>query len=1276
MKRKLSRITVLAMAFLMMLSSAVSGAQLDNKTPQDRTPNPVSNEVKPNPQFDPNELVRVVVEMEDEPSIAEATRQGKKFKDLPKQAKDKMKADKLKGQAATKSKAKDKGVKLKEYESFTTIVNGFSADVSFKDIEALKEIPGVAEVSITNEYQRPEATPEMKYSKELVEAQSAWRDYGFKGEGMVIGIIDTGLDPSHRDMVLTDDSTGALTEAEVNEAAEAFNLPGTFRTAKVPYGYNYMDDNQEIRDIAPGASMHGMHVSGIAGANGDEENGGIKGIAPEAQLLALKVFGNDPEVQTTYGDIYIKAIDDAINLGADVLNMSLGSTAGFVSADSPEQEAIKRATENGIMMAISGGNSANFGNGWANPWAENPDIGVVGSPGIAYDSLQVASLENSYVELDAVNYTAGAEAGQAGYNVSGTVDPNTLEQKTFDLVYAGLGTPADFEGKDFTGKFALIQRGEFNFTAKTLNAQAAGAAGVFIYNNTDGTINMADDPAIEIPHLFMSKSDGDKLAASLTAGEQVQVTFAGEKITALNSEAGKMSSFTSWGTTPNLDFKPEITAPGGQILSTLENNQYGIMSGTSMSAPHVAGGSALVYQRIDGEFGLEGYDRMLRAKNIMMNTASPLIDKGAVNSAFAWDLPYSPRRQGAGVMQLNSALSTPAMVTNKETGEAKVALKEVGDQFGFDLELENFSNEEVTYDVTANIQTDLAAYGSLGWDADGLEAQALADAVITINGQETETVTLKAGQKRKVKVTVDVTNAKVVEPSITGNFEATVPVEDVFENGYFVEGFVTFTDPADTNPTLNVPYMGFKGDWNDPNIFDGTVYDEESFYGAAGAVYSSGGYYYLGYNPVDGSYTKENLAISPNGDGVQDQIIGIISLLRNAEQAEVRVLDEEGNALRTIRSEFDLRKHYYDSGLAPTYSLDPGRAWDGNINGQLAEDGDYIYEVRARLDETREWQSFQLPVQVDTVVPEVAASFNPEENTFTVQAVDNEGGSGVAYYMLVADGTALPDLYSAEQTELDLPEGASADAEYSVVAVDFAGNEVASEVTVGDDRVAPIVRLTEPETLSVYNTNELNFVGTVEEEGELAKLTIADQDIPFTYNEEAGVYEFDTTLTFEDGVKDFRVEAVDSSGNAFDFKRTIFVDSTGPELEIDGLSSKTYVKYKEANPVVDVTVKDNFDEIRFYLNGNELFFQQFEQPFEMRAFEKTFEDIELELAEGENVFVFEVSDVAGNKTAKTVELYKLKEGEKPPKGDKERVPNPGKGKGPGKPDNPGKGPQK
>ncbi len=733
------------------------------------------------------------------------------------------------------------------------MMNGFSVEVEYKDFQTIEKIPNVKEVSIANEYKRPIAEPDMVNSKELVEAQQAWRDYGFKGEGMVVGVIDTGIDHQHQDMVLADDTEVALTEKQVNATIEKEDLPGRYYTEKVPYGYNYMDENHAYTDDFPGASSHGTHVAGSVGANGNEDNNGIKGIAPEAQLLNLKVFGNDPDFQSTYGDIYIKAIDDAIKLDADVLNMSLGSPAGFVNDESPEQQAVTRAVDNGVFMSISAGNSAMFGDGYFYPYASNPDYGVAGSPGVAEDSLQVASFENSLMKVDALEYNINGETGTFGFlSASETAPP--ADGSSFELVDVGLGYAEDYDGKDIEGKYALVQRGELDFVTKALNAQKAGASGVFVYNNTDGMVNMATEPEVVIPQLFLSKSDGELLAEGLANGQAPTVAFHGETTSIVNPESGKMSDFTSWGLTPNLDFKPEITAPGGQIYSTLNNGEHGIKSGTSMAAPHISGGSALVLERVDQEFGYEGANRVNLAKQLMMNTGKTVDFEGA---------PVSPRRQGAGILQLHAALSTPVVVTESETGEAKVALKEVTENTAsFELTAENFTDEAVTYEVEANAQTDSPADGG--------------GVLVTAPNQF-------PAQELDGAATVD-HNMVEVPASGSTSFEVTIDVSDwdadlnsIFTNGYWLEGFVTLTDPADVHPTLTVPYAGFKGEWDDAPIFDAA--DESSYYGMTGIATDLGGGSY--------GFFEDDAIISPNGDGELDDALLVVSFLRNAKKRKL-----------------------------------------------------------------------------------------------------------------------------------------------------------------------------------------------------------------------------------------------------------------------------------------------------------------------------------------------------------------------------------------------------
>lgn len=1019
------KIIAILLAFLFIFSSSVGAAgapglspkTLDVTKPQLNRGDKISLEEA---GVDPDEVVRVVVELSGKAPIQVATEKGVRFADLPKAEQLKLQREATQARDKVKKEVTNKKLASKVIQEFTTVMNGFSVEVKYKDIAKIKAISGVKDVYIAKQYELPETTPDMVYSKELVQAQEAWRDYGRKGEGMVIGIIDSGIDPTHKDMVLTNPGTAKLTEELVNSIIAEKGLPGKYFSEKVPYGYNYANNNHNIVDRNSATGAHGMHVAGTSAANGDEENGGVKGVAPEAQLLALRVF---PESgQYTYADIYVRAIDDAIALGADVLNMSLGATSGFVAPEDPEQQAIKRAFENGIIVSVSAGNSSMFGDGYFYPYTSNPDYGVVGTPGVSYYSTQVASLENSYLVSSEAIYTIGEEETSAPYLSAGQTPPTIGE--TYELVYAGLGYPEDFVGKDFTGKFALIKRGELAFVDKTLNAQAAGAAGVIIYNNTDGVVNMATDPAIVIPQLFMLKSDGDRMAAALQDGKTVTVTFTGKVAAVPNPEAGLLSDFSSWGLTPNLDFKPEILAPGGQIYSTVNDNQYETMSGTSMAAPHVAGGSALVLERVDDEFGLEGFDRANLAKNLMLNTAQPIEFDGAY---------LSPRGQGAGLMQLHAALSTPVVVTYEKTGEAKVPLKEVkGNAVTFKLVAENLSDEDATYVVTGNAQTDypVNAGGGLYVVAPKLFGSLDLGNVVRINGKTSDTVTVPAGGKTTIQVSVDVSGWDSL-------------LKTYFTNGYWLEGFVRFIDPNDVNPDLVVPYVGFKGEWDKAPIFDYPVWDPMTYYGYTTVLSEeSDGFYYIGIDQVTEEIDPNKIAFSPNGDGIQDKVVPLFSMFRNAKEINATVVNSSGRTVATLGSIEYLRKNYYDSGRGDMYYL-YDLVWDGKMNGRMvAPEGQYYIKLEGVIDyEGARKQSIMLPVKLDYTKPTINGALGADRQTLTLNISDNL--SGVAIYQVWVNGQPVAEGYNANGVvTVNLGQALPVGAKLSVAAIDYAGNYV------------------------------------------------------------------------------------------------------------------------------------------------------------------------------------------------------------------------------------------
>ncbi|MFB1082227.1 S8 family serine peptidase [Jeotgalibacillus sp. JSM ZJ347] len=1173
-----------------------------------------------------DEEVRVIVELEGASAVEIASEDGADFQELSVSEQDRIIDEVLKSQKDAKNEAGEVSTASVENE-FTTIVNGFSMTVPSADIEKIEQIAGVKRVHIANVYERPAVEPDMSYTGELIEKELAWEDYGYRGEGLVVAIIDSGMDPSHRDMVISNETDVKLDKSDVNAAIKEFGLKGTYLTEKMPYGYNYFDKNKQVKDFGADAS-HGMHVAGTVAANGDLDNGGVKGVAPEAQLLAMKVFGSDPLISTTYSDVFIKAIDDSIRLGADVINMSLGATAGFVDAEDPEQQAVQRAVDAGILVSISAGNSAMFGDGYYYPYAGNPDYGVVGSPAVSENALTVASLDNVFVDSKAVQVTIdGEDAGLAPYSVANEEDPEDYVQTDFELVHAGLGYEEDFFEIDVAGKYALIQRGEIDFVSKVLNAQYAGAAGAIIYNNTDGFVNMATDPEIMIPQLFMVKSEGDRLAEALADGSVVELSFNGDELTQPNPTAGMMSDFTSWGLTPDLEFKPEITAPGGSILSTDNEDGYAVLGGTSMAAPHIAGGSALLMQQLE-----DTVDKEFRSdwvKTIMMNTASPVMDPNG--------LTISPRRQGAGLMQLHAALSAPAVVTD-EQGDTAVALKEIdGDTAVFELEVENLTDEEIVYEVDVNTQTDALSEGLTAPNL--IYGQDITGAGLLLNGEEELTLEVAPLATETVEVEIDLSDVTLLQDG-----EEVLP-EDVFENGYFVEGFVTFTDPTDMNPVLTVPYAGFKGDWTAAPIFDLPQWDEMTYYGYTGV--RSFDFYGefaedLGVDPFAEEYMvdPELIAFSPNGDGMQDDVMPVVSLLRNAKELKVTVTDENGRTLRTIRTDRELRKNYIDGLEEEGATFSPAWVWDGKVNGRTAPDGQYYLTLQAKIDfEGAEWQELSLPVKIDTKKPEIEAELDTAASTITFSSEDDHA---VQYVDILVDGQSVTDFYlSPEEESFTFDKKINEKQRIQVEAVDFAGNRVKTTVQQGEDAKGPEIFLDSPAFFEPTPFRETFVSGYVTDASSVKEVTVNGKKVDSFEIDEQN-YVFFARVTFDsDDIHDVIVSATDKEGNEISINRTIIVDSEAPELTVSGLDTPFIVGEDADNPVISVNVKDNYDDVRLYVNGDEIFASVPTKLLEKKAFETTVEDIELQLEPGLNRFEISAMDVVGNvRYAKDIILFK------------------------------------
>ncbi len=1187
------------------------------------------------------DTVRVIVEVEGDAVIEKATAKGLKVSEMSISEVEGIQQQILNDQITVQDQISSQGVNFDIINTFTNVTNGFSMETTLGEAKKIEAIDGVRSVTIANEYDRPE--PDMNNSGDITEVYEAWTN-GFDGEGTVISIIDTGIDSDHKDMLLTHKNKAELDKTEVEGIVSDEGLPGKFYTDKVPYGYNYMDENAEIRDLGPDASMHGMHVAGIAGANGDKEAGGIKGTAPEAQLLAMKVFGNNPAMSSTFGDVIIKAIDDSVILGADVINMSLGSTSSFVDDEDPEQAAVNRAVDNGVVVAVSAGNSNVFGSGYDNPLAQNPDYGVVGSPGLATDSLQVASIENNIMTGYGVEFNIDGKDYIYPYTTSGEDILENFKGKELKVVDCGLGGLPEHFPAAVKGNIALIQRGSYDFTSKIANAEKYGAVAVIVYNSTaggDGLINMMYPDGGKIPAMFMGLTGG-KLIKENSKKDGFTISMNGNSAEAANPVVGKMADSTSWGFTPDLEFKPEITGVGGNVWSTANDNGYQNMSGTSMAAPNVAGGSALVLQRVDDLFELTGEAKALMAKNILMSTAIPHVDKGDNQSQTAKvGANYtSPRRQGAGVMNLSGATKTPAIVTDKTTGISKVNLKEIkGDKATFTITVENFGKDEVSYDLEGTVQTDFVQSEYTNLEADNIIDKNTKKFPISFSNK---TVKVAADSSADVTVTVDLSNAVIGSSNKT--------IEKAFKNGGYIEGFVTLTDPTDTNPELSIPYAGFKGEWDKVPVIDDSIYDEDgiSYYGVTSLVDQGLNFYGFDYgaDQAKDMPSAEYIDMSPDKDGYVDSVRPVVSYLRNAKNVEIEILDAEGNVLRTLYKKNDVRKHYYDGGKTRKYSILSDAEWDGTVNGKLVEEGSYTYRIKTKVDfEDAEWQNNDYKVNVDLTAPEVkGAAYDAEKKTLTLKGEDNFDGHVYAYLLVTPLGT-----YTSKDGVFDI--SAEVEAGYNMRNFTAAVSDYAQNIGIEDlsnlmgpvegDKDAPVVKLTSPEFFATYNGNNINFAGTVTDKSSVEVVKIAGQDVPLTYDSAADCWKFSVDMTLENGYHSIKVYSKDNAGNEIEFAHKLFVDGEAPVIDIAELPAQTI----DNSVVLSGKATDNFPNLKVVVNGNVIanIEQEFSYFDQLDPASYDFNNYEIALEDGENTIVVEVTDAAGHKTTKQVTVNKVDE---------------------------------
>ncbi|QWG35697.1 peptidase S8 [Bacillus mycoides] len=580
-------------------------------------------DVSPNftisPDIDSNspELVNVIVEFNQAPAKIEVMKQaakGKKITTTTAQAKVDEEHKVFKQHVESLKSKKDAGTydtkKVKVTREYKNAINGVAMTLPGVAVQELIQ-SGVVKRIFKDYEVKVEPPVETKETKETIQPKMAdsipqigvdkLHAENITGKEIKVGVLDTGVDYNHPD------------------------LKGAYKG-----GYDFVDNDADPMETtyedwikagkptSPGYvyyTNHGTHVAGtIAAQKKNNADYAVKGVAPDVDLYAYRVLGPWGGGNTAG---ILAGIDKAIADGMDVINMSLGAqTNDPLYATSV---ATNNAMLSGVVTVVAAGNAG-------------PNEKTLGSPGTAALGISVGA-SDAAMSIPTFSASVSNEKFE-NMQLLGKDFPDKLEDfggQSLPIVFAGLGKPADFTGKDLNGKIALIQRGEITFDEKIKNAKSAGAKAVIVYNNADGQISAYLGEGVGlIPSFRLSKADGERLKA---LGE---VSFKFETLSNTKTEGDHLADFSSRGpVNGNYDIKPDVVAPGVSVFSTAPEyindpqdginygNAYVRLSGTSMASPHVAGTAALILQEHPEYTPFD-------VKAALMNTSDDLNGKNSV----------------------------------------------------------------------------------------------------------------------------------------------------------------------------------------------------------------------------------------------------------------------------------------------------------------------------------------------------------------------------------------------------------------------------------------------------------------------------------------------------------------------------------------------------------------------------------------------------------------------------------------------------------------------
>ena len=476
--------------------------------------------------------------------------------------------------------------------------------MKFEKIVFLISIVSICTVLVTTQLQTQDEISTLVNNSGPHIGTTVAHNYGLDGSGIIVSVIDTGVDFTHPDLL-------------------GLGLEG-----KVIGGYDFIDNDETPED----SNGHGTQVAGIIASNGE-----LKGIAPNSKILAYRVSEDGESVSS---NLIIKAIEKSIEDNANIINISLGINQTNTKLD----QVVTKAVQNNIFVVTAAGN---FG----------PESSTIGSPAINPDVITTGATFNDVSS----SLVSTFKIKEQQFNIFPMVGTQPLEEPiTAQIIFGKYGRAQDISAIDVEGSILLVERGSdiedeiVFFSDKERNASDSGAKAIVVYNSEPGIFFgelihefVDEDYNPTIPTLSMSREDGLVIKQMLQSHTKGTLdVFYHPDFVAFFSSRGPVSPFY---------MKPDIVAPGAFINTTNPGGNYKIVSGTSFAAPHVAGTAALVLQK-NPQLTPE------ELKSILMTTSDMVSNE--YNERFPAEVAGSGRINAAKAIDSELIIIPPNLIFN------------------------------------------------------------------------------------------------------------------------------------------------------------------------------------------------------------------------------------------------------------------------------------------------------------------------------------------------------------------------------------------------------------------------------------------------------------------------------------------------------------------------------------------------------------------------------------------------------------------------------------